>query len=344
MNITKDDAGRWTARVSAKTAAGTKRRRFYGETRKDVQRQAEAWIAEVTRCASDLTVAGAVESFIRARHAVLSPSTIKAYQANYKNHLAAIRTPLATFSNAEAQVFISRLAADHSPKTVRNVWTLLSASVCFFDPGRAFSVHLPQRVKPDIFCPDDTLMRQVFAAVAGTELEIPVMLAAMIPARRSEICALTARDVRGRQITISKALVEGPDGLVVKAPKTRAGYRLVTIPKDVAQLLPSSGPLTQLTPRQISNRFRVILRQNGIPHFSFHALRHYGASVMLSMGIPLKEVQRRGGWESPEVLQQIYSHALLDQIPAADARIADHFGSLINSSGQTVASAAHFSA
>lgn len=344
MNIVKDETGKWTVRVSVKTVAGTKRKRFYGDTKREVQREAEAWVAQMTKCVSELTLAEAVEGFISARRSVLSPATLKAYEANNKNHLAGLTVPLATFSDVDAQRFISKLAADHSPKTVRNVWTLLKSSICFFDPGRVFQVKLPQKVKPDVFCPDDTLMKQVFAAVAGTELEIPVLLAATIPARRSEICALTARDVKGRQVTISKAMVEGPDGLVVKAPKTRAGYRIVTIPSDVANLLPKDGPLTNLTPMQVSNRFRVFLRQNGIPHFSFHALRHYGASVMLTMGIPLKEVQRRGGWESPEVLQEIYSHALLDQMPVADSRIADHFGKLLKSSGQLVATAAHFSA
>lgn len=330
MNIVKDDQGRWTARVSVKTVAGVKRKRFYGEKKQDVQRQAEAWAAEITRCKSDLTVAEAVQGFIAARRGVLSPSTLKAYEANFRNHLQAIQTPLAAFSNQDAQRFISQLAADHSPKTVRNVWTLMRSSIQFFDEGRVFRVKLPQRVKPDVFCPDDTLMRQVFAAAAGTELEIPVLLAATIPARRSEICALTARDVKSSQITINKALVEGPAGLEIKPPKTRAGYRIVTVPKAVAQLLPKVGPLTELTPRQISYLFDQLLRHNGIPHFTFHGLRHYGASVMLTMGIPLKEVQRRGGWESPDVLQQIYSHALLDQIPIADARISDHFSKLIS--------------
>lgn len=331
MNVVKDETGRWTVRVSVKTVAGTKRRRFYGDTKREVQRQADAWVAELTRCVSELTVAEAVEGFISARRSVLSPATLRGYESAYKTHLAGVSRPIAAFSNVDAQRFISDLAADHSPKTVRNVWALMKASICFYDPGRTFSVHLPQRVKPDIFCPDDTLMKQVFAAVAGTELEIPVLLAATIPARRSEICALTAHDIRGRQVTINKALVPGPGNkLVIKAPKTRAGYRIVTIPKKVADLLPKVGPVTQLTPEVISQRFRRVLRQNGIPGFRFHALRHYGASVMLTMGIPMKEVQRRGGWESPEVLQTIYSHALLDQIPVADQRIAEHFAKIIS--------------
>lgn len=331
MNAVKDETGRWTVRVSVKTVAGTKRKRFYAETKREVQREAEAWVAQMTRCVSELTLAEAVEGFISARRGVLSPATLRGYTSAYKTHLAGLSQPLAAFSNVDAQRFISKLASDHSPKTVRNVWALLQASVCFYDPGRTFSVHLPQRVKPDIFCPDDTLMKQVFAAVAGTELEIPVLLAATIPARRSEICALTARDIRGRQVTISKALVPGPNNeLVIKAPKTRAGYRIVTIPKKVADLLPKVGPVTQLAPEVISQRFRRMLRQNGIPLFRFHALRHYGASVMLTMGIPLKEVQRRGGWESPEVLQEIYSHALLDQMPIADQMVSEHFTKIIS--------------
>lgn len=321
--------GRWRVRASV-TVGGSRRRKLFTADRKaDAVQAAREWEQKQDGTA-DQSLADAVEAFLDARAAVLSPSTLRGYRSIYRTHLAQLDLPLRYFDSQEAQRLISGWAGTMSRKTLGNVWQLLSTSVRFARPELALNVRLPQERKAQIYCPDDTDIRQLLASVAGTRMQIPVELAAFIPARRSEICALRGEDVKKGVVTIRRAMVREASGLwVVKdCPKTSAGYRSVKIPESTAELLPKTGPVVDMNPDQLSHAFRLAVKKAGLPHFRFHDLRHYGASVLLQIGIPVKEVQRRGGWDSVDVLQRIYAHALRDQIAAADQRATAHFANL----------------
>lgn len=328
--------GRWRVWASL-TVNGRRERKMFTEARKaDAVHLARVWLERQNRPRSEVTVAEIVADYLSQRAAVLSPSTLRGYQSLYNTHLACLAIPLEAFDSREAQLLISGWARTLSPKTVSNAWNLLSGAIRVADPDHTFNVRLPREKKPELFCPDDTVMIELFKAVQGTRLEIPVQLAAFIPARRSEICALTGEDVRDGVVTIKKAMVRDENGcwLIKHQPKTAAGYRSVKIPPETAALLPKSGPVTEMNPDLISHAFGLALKRAGLPAFRFHDLRHYGASILLSMGIPVKEVQRRGGWDSVEVLQRIYAHALRDQIEAADQRSAAHFAELLKRAAQ----------
>lgn len=333
MKITKKKNGTYSARASMRICGEEVKKTFTGNTPTEVRRKAAYWAAMNRRETEErMTGAEAVRAYIKAKAATLSPSTARAYDGIYRNHLKAVDLPLDRISNAYVQKLVSDLAKDHSPKTVRNVYGLMTAAVSFYWPeAPGWRVKLPQKVKAEYFCPDDQLMKEVFRLVAGTDMEIPVLLASSIPARRGEICALESGDVKGREVTIRKALVYDHGEWAVKPPKTHAGFRTVTIPEPVASKISGvEGRITEYIPDYLSHDFtRKVVKKLGCPRFTFHSLRHYGASVMLSMGIPLKEVQRRGGWDSAEVLQNIYAHALRDQTAVADARISEHFGVLL---------------
>lgn len=340
MRTEKLPDGRWRVWASVQVK-GERVRKMFTEPRKaDALCMARQWVEQQNRPRSEHTVSEVVADYLAQRAAVLSPSTLRGYESLYARHLSDIGLTLEEFDSREAQLMISGWSRDLSPKTVSNIWNLLSGAVRVADPGHVFNVRLPREKKPELFCPDDSVMVQLFAAIRGTRLEIPVQLAAFIPARRSEICALLGEDVKDRVVTIRKAMVRDEAGrwIVKNQPKTSAGYRQVKIPEETAALLPKAGPVTDMNPDLISHAFGIALQKAGLPAFRFHDLRHYGASILLSMGIPVKEVQRRGGWDSVEVLQRIYAHALRDQIEAADERSAAHFADLLKraESGQTI--------
>ena len=49
-----------------------------------------------------------------------------------------------------------------------------------------------------------------------------------------------------------------------------------------------SGYLFRLTPSQVLYRFKKLLRNNGLPPYTVHALRHYFVAYAHSLGIPDK--------------------------------------------------------
>ena len=57
-------------------------------------------------------------------------------------------------------------------------------------------------------------------------------------------------------------------------------------------------------------RFHRLLKEIGLPRMRFHDLRHSTATLLLSMGVPLKVVQELLGHSSVDITANVYSHVL----------------------------------
>lgn len=65
-----------------------------------------------------------------------------------------------------------------------------------------------------------------------------------------------------------------------------------------------------VNPDYVDRTFSKILKTNGFRHIRLHDLRHSGATLLLTNGVPLPEIQKQLG-HSNIVTTQRYSH--LDQ-------------------------------
>jgi integrase len=74
------------------------------------------------------------------------------------------------------------------------------------------------------------------------------------------------------------------------------------------------APVRQET---FNNALRRAAEAVGIEHVWPHALRHSWASLALAEGVPLHIVQAIGGWETPQVLLEVYAHVHPDRALAA---------------------------
>ena len=61
-----------------------------------------------------------------------------------------------------------------------------------------------------------------------------------------------------------------------------------------------------LTPNDITNRFKTVPKHAGLPHFRFHDLRHYNASIQHALGIPDAYLMQSGGRENDSVLKSVF--------------------------------------
>ena len=114
-----------------------------------------------------------------------------------------------------------------------------------------------------------------------------------------------ASDISGNVAHVNKAMVLNKENKwVVKAPKSYAGDRFICFPDFVIQKLNKNGRITELNPSMITDRFKDILERAGIPHFRFHDLRHYCASVQHALGVPDAYIMQRGGWGNDRVLKE----------------------------------------
>ena len=146
-----------------------------------------------------------VRKYIDIKRNVLSPSTIAGYERMHRNYFKNEfgAKSLDGLTNTDIQIWIGDLSERLSPKTIRNVYGLLKASVEMFLPDFQFKNTLPAKKKPELYCPSDEDIKKLLNHIKGTELEIAVLLAAFGPLRRGETVSYTHLDVYKRQDTLS---------------------------------------------------------------------------------------------------------------------------------------------
>lgn len=324
-------SGSWRIQVfDHKDVDGKKHyKSFTAPTKREAQFMAAEWTAgKAAQAPENLTLYSAITRYINAKRGVLSPSTIAGYEKMQRNYFKEIgKTKIIDLNNTALQVWISDLSKDLSPKTVRNIHGLLASSIQIFAPDFRLKTTLPAKKKPELYCPSDKDVKKLLESIAGTELEIAVLLAAFGPLRRGEICALTAQDVHGNIIEVNKSMVMGPDRLwYTKQPKTYSSYRSIEFPDFVIEKLSGiEGRIIKSTPDQISNKFKKALLRTGLPHFRFHDLRHYSASIMHAIGVPDQYILQRGGWASDNVMKTVYRNVIDIETAKQNKKILKHF-------------------
>lgn len=328
-------SGSW--RVQASVTVDGKRiiKSFTADTAKKAELAALEWQTDRNREKNidNITLKEAFERYIKSKENVLSPGTVRIYKVTANSHLQSIQNiKISNLTTEIIQRAINIEAATHSPKTVRNVHGLLSSTLNMFLPGFALNTTLPQKKPAEMYIPDDNDIKKLLQAVKSTEMEIPVLLAAFGPMRRGEICALTSDDVHGNIISVNKSLARNASGKwVVKSPKTVSSYREIEYPDFVIEKLKGiNGKITGISPEHITRRFKKILKNNNIPDFRFHDLRHYNVSMLHAMNIPDKYIMARGGWKTNYTMNNVYNHILRDKKTEFDEQITKRFNALYN--------------
>lgn len=322
MNARRLPNDKWICEGSYTDDLGKRHRKsFVGDDKLIVEIQAREYANQKTT--GDRTkFSAAMESFIRISEPVLSPNTIKPYKAMQQVLLdefpAFCNRSVSRISTDDVQTVINGLTSSRAPKTVRNYYGFIS--VVLKSRNKAVvGVRLPQKKKPQLRIPDTATVKKVIKLTKGTELHIPVLLAAIGTMRSAEICALQMEDIFGDEIHVHGSMVRKDGKDIIKAPKTYDSDRIVPLPHSVIELIQEQGYVTKLTPNAITKRFERFLEKEKIPPFRFHDLRHYSASRMHAMGIPTAEIMRRGGWSTEATLVAVYRHAL-DSREQADAK------------------------
>lgn len=285
-----------------------------------------------------LTFGEAFDNYIKDRESVLAVSTIREYKRTKRVDLAEFdHVPLEDITQKRIQEFINRKARDKSPKTVRNIHGLITAVLKNYLPSLAIHTTLPQKVLPTLYIPTDEDIRTLLEHIDDEDMMIAVLLAAFGPLRRSEICGLEDTDFNGNIAHIQRAVVlDENKQWVDKTTKSVAGNRYVPLPDFVMDRISGrTGRIIHLKPNQISDRFIDLVARSELPHFRFHDLRHYCASIQHALGIPDAYIMQRGGWGSDTVLKQVYRHALSDKSEEMNNIANDHFSKLCNTKCNT---------
>ncbi|MGN0657167.1 MAG: tyrosine-type recombinase/integrase [Ruminiclostridium sp.] len=330
----KQPSGKWRASAYLGKDENGKRiyKTFTAPTKREAEYKAMMYKLEYEESAKNVdnpTMAEAFARYIESKSNVLSPATIRGYIRISRTELTGYHLSekrVNDISNEDIQRAVNEYALNHSPKSVRNFHGLISAVLGVFRPSMKLTTSLPQRKRTKLYLPTDEDIKALLKATEGEEIEKAIMLAAFGSLRRSEIAALTGDDIDGNYITVSKAMVLNNDNeWVIKSPKTYAGYRTIEMPEFVIAKLPKKGPVTTLSPNKITQRFAAALKKSDCPHFRFHDLRHYQASILHAMGVPDKYIIARGGWRTEATLKNIYQHTMDKKRQEVETQICCRF-------------------
>lgn len=323
-------SGNWRVQASITIDGITYRQSFTDESRGVAELEAKKWQIEIRekQNTNNLTLKQAFERYIAAKENTLSPATVREYTRTANNSLKSImKIKVSQLTREKIQSAINIEAASLSPKSVRNIHGLLSAVLKMFRPDFILNTRLPEKEEYEPNIPTEENIKVLLEDIHGTDLEKAICLAAFGPMRRGEICALDSKDISDCKIKVSKSVVMDKNKKwITKAPKTKAGYREIEYPQFVIDLFNGcEGKLINYNPNSLYNAFSKALKRNNIPHFRFHDLRHYSASILHALGYPDKYILSRGGWKSTNVLNKVYKHALAEKQKDFDTIAINHF-------------------
>jgi integrase len=314
MKATKLPSGNYRVRVEVGLKDGKRQwKSFTGRTKAEALRKAA--VMERSDFAS-MTLQEACEQFVESRKAELSPSTIRGYQSTIDAYIKEDRigkVKLEKISTPILQEWIGRMGL--SAKSKKNHLGLVLTVLRFFEIDKIFRVRIAPEKPVELYTPTIEEVNKVIA-VADPELEKAIALACF-GLRRGEICALTGEDIDRKSCTVkvTKALAKSTTGeWILKMPKTRKSIRTVPITPAVVSLLPEEGRVVSVSPDVITLRFIDAVKNAGVPHFRFHDLRSFFASISMSsaVGSGAKTVQDIGGWETDRVLKSHYERSISD--------------------------------
>lgn len=229
---------------------------------------------------------------------------------------------------------VLRLALNHALK-----WNLVSRNVALhLDPP----IIVRHEIK--VLWQDDA--RRLLEAVKGERLEALYSVALALGLRRGEALGLkwVDLDLDAGRLTVLRSLQRVAGKLQLVETKTSSGRRTITLPQIALRALREhrrrqlqerliagsewndSGLVftnyrgIPLEPMTLRRDFRRVLAKAGLPAMRLHDLRHSAASLMLTLGVPLKTIQEVLGHSSIGVTAGFYAH-LGDELKqqAADA-------------------------
>ena len=205
----------------------------------------------------------------------------------------------------------------------------------------ADKVDLPKKIPFQAGYYSINEFEQLFDVINDTLIEVPVKLSAFFGLRRSEVMGLKwdAIDFDNNMISIRHTVTScNVDGktieIAVDSTKNKSSRRSMPMVEPVREMLlrlrdwqehnkiicgksyckEYDGYICvneigeRIKPSYLSNKFRQTLKENDLRHIRFHDLRHSCATLQLSHGANMKQIQEWLGHSDFNTTANLYAH------------------------------------
>ena len=312
---------------------------FTAPTKKEAEFLAAQYLAENHRTGEEQTFLQVYNNMIELKRPAVSPGTYRGFvrdiNADYYDLVKNI--PVKSIDDVLVQKMINGwIQKGLSPKTISNKYVNFRSAMRMIYKKIDYDVILPEKVPANIYIPTDEEVRTLIKESKDTPVELPVLLAAYMGMREAEIAALRWENVNleKRMLTVCEATaIDVDNNTVIKQPKSSAGYRTLPIPEIVLDALyrHKDDDKVRVVPfscASIYKRFKRALKRANLPDFRFHDMRHYYASVMLSLSVPDKYAMERMGQSTNSTLKNVYQHTMKNRQDEISAQLDAYFSAV----------------
>lgn len=321
-------SGKWFAQVMVD---GT-RVPVSGDTEAEYRAKAVAiktGLLEAKKSPKVKTLTSAIDDYISEKKAVLSPETIRGYKVVQRNRFPELmQMDIHKIRSQDVQAAINEASKTLAPKTVKNAWGLIHPILKDF----GIDVRLPQMVQKERPYLDPDQIKTFCAAVEGTDIEIPALMA-LLSLRRSEIFGLEWADIdlENDVIHVRQTMVYDENGKKVVKQTTKNVTSRRDVPILIDQLRTAlkkargEGAVMKMAPNTLYRKINRVCEKYGLPLVGIHGLRHSYASLSASLGIPVHVSMRIGGWANDATMKRIYVHVLESDRSKYGKEMADFY-------------------
>lgn len=293
----------------------------------------------------------------------VKPTTLRGYRIHVERWIAPVigHVPLVDLTARHVRAVRDGVTtAGRSPRTAAAVLlTLHSALELAHRDGLvsrnvADAVRPPRQVRRKVSATSAADARAILAAFEGHRLGPLVTVAIGTGLRLGELLGLRWTDIDGDVIRVTGSVrpvpVEDGRGYRLERSsetKTSRSHRSLEVAPFVVAALAEErrrqtvlspyvftttgrrdhvGEAMLLDPRNVTRSFQAQLAIAGLPRMRFHDLRHAYATLMLSVGTPLRVIQESLGHTSIATTAAVYAHVLPSLQRDAAKRLEEAIG------------------
>lgn len=328
------------------------RKTIYAKTIKELEAKAAEYRQQLEHgtLSSDgkMTFAELAALWIKDYTPNISEKVRKDYAAIIKNHLNPVIgcRKLKDLKKHDLQAILNNLSADGKARSTMQKIKIVAASILELAADNDIT---PRNMFAKVKVPDGNRKERqpltpaqkqlVVDTWQGHRMGFPALLMLYCGLRRGELIALTWRDIdpKEKTITINKAAGFNGNAGKVKAPKSKAGERVIPIPdmlmpavlacrKKAAMLVcpaqQTGGMMSDTAFRRAWESYQHYLniqaggkdasRSNpkvlAIEEFTAHQMRHSYATTLYDAGVDILTAQRLLGHADVQTTMEIYTH------------------------------------
>lgn len=344
-NIHKRKDGRWEARVIIGYDDNHKAiyKSYYGNSYEDVKQKKLSVKSNQSAHTSLIAFDKAANEWLSSRKGKVKPSSYNHYLNQYELHIRPVfgNQSLKNITSEQyTQFLIDKEKDGYSYGTLCLVRTIIMMVLKYAEVNHGIAavhdIYMPKQTKNAVeaFTKAEQLSLNHYLYKHIDHYANAVALSMYCGLRIGEVCALQWKDMNLDQgvLTVSKTLIriqnkedvnDSKTRIVIQKPKTSSSYRIVPIPDLlVNELLQSfhddpeyyviTGTDHYMEPRVCLRKFKKIVSELNMEHYTFHACRHTYATRCVELGIDAKILSELLGHSSVRTTLDRYVHPSMD--------------------------------